>query len=117
MMCGKGVWQAGAPQPAKSPGNGEEPEAARTPRSRRLFGLLPSRPRDEGHGEADELPGERREPPIEDLTAGDADSEEDDDGEPSRSPAELPAVPLQPRAPRPAVSPAAPAAARGQRAA
>src|SRR5215510_7801613 len=50
------VWQAGAPQPAKSPGDGEETEAARTPRSRRLFGLLPSMPRDEGHGEADGLP-------------------------------------------------------------
>jgi len=96
------VWQAGAPQPAKTPGDAEETEAGKTPRSRRLFGLLPSTPRDEDHGEA--FPGERRGPPIEDLTAGDADSEDDDDGEPSRTPAELPAVPLQRRPPMPAAS-------------
>src|SRR3954469_1583560 len=41
------VWQAGAPQPAKATGDVYEGDAGKTARSRRLFGLLPSLPRDD----------------------------------------------------------------------
>jgi DNA-binding transcriptional MerR regulator len=90
------VWQAGAPQPAKSAGDADEGDAGKTARSRRLFGLLPSLPRDDEHagGAADE----RHEPPIEDVTV-DADEEEADeeDEDAVDAPADLPAVPLQRR--------------------
>jgi DNA-binding transcriptional MerR regulator len=65
------VWQAGAPQPAKSPDDVEEGRGAAGSegtgeRTRRLFGLLPSAlaPEDEPAGDSAAL---RREPPIVDA--------------------------------------------------
>jgi DNA-binding transcriptional MerR regulator len=69
------VWQAGAPQPAKSPGDLEEAPAEKgeaPERGRGLFGLLPAL-----LGKDDAAAGSqiaalstaRREPPIEDVTA------------------------------------------------
>jgi DNA-binding transcriptional MerR regulator len=65
------VWQAGAPQPAKAPGDAEEAEsvAATDERGRRLFALLPSLLGSEDRAESDTSHAVHREPPIEDLTA------------------------------------------------
>jgi len=63
------VWQAGAPQPAKAAEDGEETEsAAPGERGRRLFGLLPPLLDNEDAAGSGDLPGGRREPPIEELT-------------------------------------------------
>ena len=107
------VWQAGAPQPAKTPGDVDEGEAGagKTARSRRLFGLLPSVQRDDEDAGAASLADERREPPIEDVTAdGEEDADEEEDEDADDTPADLPAVPLQPRpaSPRVTATPAAP---------
>ncbi len=64
------VWQAGAPQPAKAPGDADEAESvARDERGRRLFALLPSLLGSEDHAESDTSHAVHRTPPIEDLTA------------------------------------------------
>src|SRR5262252_8774067 len=77
------VWQAGAPQPAKAPGDVEEPGrgaengaaagAAGSPeRGRGLFGLLPNLLGDEDTAGSIAPGTSRREPPIEDVTEPDA---------------------------------------------
>ncbi len=71
------VWQAGAPQPAKSPGDLEEAPAEKgegaPERARGLFGLLPAllgKDDDAAAGsQIAALSTARREPPIEDVTA------------------------------------------------
>src|SRR5947209_3497025 len=71
------VWQAGAPQPAKSPGDLEEAPAEKgegaPERGRGLFGLLPAllgKDDDPAAGsQIAALSTARREPPIEDVTA------------------------------------------------
>jgi DNA-binding transcriptional MerR regulator len=64
------VWQAGAPQPAKAPGDADEAESvARDERGRRLFALLPSLLGSEDHAESDTSDAVHGKPPIEDLTA------------------------------------------------
>src|SRR5262249_19811627 len=90
------VWQAGAPQPARSPGELDETEGTsesggRPERGRGLFGLLPSL-----LGAGDDAAGAaQREPPIEDVTASAAESGEED-REPPRTP--VPAWPPRPQA-------------------
>jgi DNA-binding transcriptional MerR regulator len=106
------VWQAGAPQPAKTAGDVDEAEAAKTARSRRLFGLLPSLQRGDEDAGTGSLADERREPPIEDVT-GDAEEDADEEDEDAvDTPADLPAVPLQSRPAIPGMTATAVAAAQ-----
>lgn len=89
------VWQAGAPQPAKLPIDGDEHAApAREPaRGRRLFGILPAR--DGGDAVADEAPASA--PPREEPRVAPATPARDREA-------------LRPRAPTPESLPRAPIA-------
>jgi len=79
------VWQAGAPQPAKAADDSEDSESAATgERGRRLFGLLPSLLGEDAAASGD-LPGRRREPPIEDLTEDEPSGHENGDDRPAVS--------------------------------
>jgi len=94
------VWQAGAPQPAKAAEDGEETEStAPGERGRRLFGLLPSLVSGEDAAASGDLPGGRREPPIEELTEDEEGAHENGDDR-----ADMPDVSAKPK-PRPQLAP------------
>ena len=86
------VWQAGAPQPAKAPGEAEEPAdvAAKSGRGGRLFGLLPPLL----GGEEGTAHSARREPPIEEVMPASVSIENRDRPD---TPADAPLMPPQAR--------------------